>query len=80
LNTILKPVFIIAIVAVAMIGVMVPSAFADFSEITITTVLNSGFGSGCELTEDGCYSPSIATVDVGDIVFRICSSLILWLL
>ena len=47
----LKSVFIIAIVAVAMIGLMVPSVFAEYSEITITTVLNSGFYSGCELTE-----------------------------
>jgi plastocyanin len=65
---ILKPVFIIAIVAVAMIGVMVPSVFADHSEVTITPISGSGSGSGCELTEEGCYNPSIATVDVGGVV------------
>ena len=64
----MKSVFIIAIMAVAMIGVMIPSSFAETSEITITTVLNSGFGQGCELTEDGCYSPNTATVDVGGVV------------
>jgi hypothetical protein len=68
LNTILKPVFLIAIVAVAMIGVMVPSIFADHSEITITPISGSGSGSGCELTEEGCYNPSIATVNVGGVV------------
>ena len=64
----LKSVFIIAVVAVGMIGVMVPSSFAEYSEITIASVLNSGFGEGCELTEDGCYSPNTATVDVGGVV------------
>ena len=37
----MKPVLLIAIVAVAMIGVMVPSVFADYSEITITPMLSS---------------------------------------
>ena len=38
-----------------------------YSEITITPVPGSSFpDSGCEV--DGCYNPSTATVDVGDVV------------
>ena len=47
---------------------MSPASFADHSEITITPVSGSGSGSGCELTEEGCYSPSTVTVDVGSVV------------
>jgi plastocyanin len=47
---------------------MSPASFADHSEITITPVSGSGSGSGCELTEEGCYSPNTATVDVGGVV------------
>ena len=61
---ILKSVFIIAIVAVAMIGVMVPSSFAD--NITIVTVDESGFSQAC--VDTGCYVPLITTVRIGDTV------------
>jgi plastocyanin len=64
----LKPVVIIAIVAVVMIGMMVPGVFADHSEITITPTFGSGSGSGCEITKQGCYSPNTATVEIGDVV------------
>jgi len=47
---------------------MSPASFADHSEVTITPISGSGSGSGCELTEDGCYNPSTATVDVGGVV------------
>ena len=47
---------------------MSPASFADHSEVTITPISGSGSGSGCELTEEGCYNPSIATVDVGGVV------------
>ena len=63
----LKSVFIIAVVAVVMIGVMVPSSFADHLEIKITPITGSSDPNlGCEV--DGCYSPSPATVDVGGVV------------
>ena len=47
---------------------MSPASFAEHSEVTITPISGSGSGSGCELTEEGCYNPSIATVDVGGVV------------
>ena len=47
---------------------MSPASFADHSEVTITPISGSGSGSGCELTEEGCYNPSTATVDVGGVV------------
>ena len=63
----LKSVFLIAIVAVAMIGVMVPSSFADHLELKITPITGSSDPNlGCEV--DGCYSPSPATVDVCGVV------------
>ena len=44
-----------------------PSAFADHSEVTIEAAAGSG-APGCEETDDGCYIPSTATVDVGGVV------------
>ena len=45
----------------------VPAAFADHSEVTITTVDGSGFGQDCALANggSGCYVTLEATVDVG---------------
>jgi plastocyanin len=43
------------------------SAFADHTEIKITTAAGSG-APGCETTSSGCYHPNIATVDVGGVV------------
>ena len=65
----LKSVFLIAIVAVAMIGMIVPS-FADHSEVTIVTVDESGFSQTCAASQGGagCYTPVTATVDVGGVV------------
>jgi len=40
-----------------------PAAFADHSEVTIEPVAGSG-SPGCE-NQDGCYTPSTVTVDVG---------------
>ena len=46
---------------------MPPTGFADHEEFTITPVQDSGFpDSGCEV--DGCYSPNVITVEVGDTV------------
>ena len=41
-----------------------PAAFADHSEVTITPAPGSG-ATGCEETEEGCFIPKEATVDVG---------------
>ena len=62
----MKSVFIIAIVAFAMIGVMIPSSFAES-----TYVIEPAIGSaepGCEWTEQGCYTPKILSVNKGDTV------------
>ena len=45
-----------------------PNAFADHHEITITPISGSGSDSGCELTEEGCYSPNPVTVYVGSVI------------
>ena len=59
----LKPVFIIALVAVAMIGVMVPNVFAD---VVITSTIGSAT-PGCE-ESSSCFFPSVATVNVGETI------------
>ena len=56
---------IITIIAVAMIGMIVPS-FANHSEVTIVTVDESGFSQAC--VNSGCYIPVTAIVDVGGVV------------
>ena len=43
--------------------ISITPAFADDSEVTIGAVEESGFSQEC--VADGCYEPSIATVDVG---------------
>jgi len=43
-------------------------AFADHHEVTITPVSGSGSGPGCELTDNGCYSPNTVTVYVGSLI------------
>lgn len=45
----------------------VPDAFADQPEVTIDNAPGSSV-SGCEDTEEGCFLPSVATVDVGGTV------------
>jgi predicted secreted protein with PEFG-CTERM motif len=42
----------------------VPDAFADHSEVTVENAAGSSV-SGCEDTEEGCFLPSRAIVDVG---------------
>ena len=61
----LKPVLLIAIVAVAMIGVMVPSVFAESTHI-VETAMGSG-APGCE-TSNACYLPADITISTGDTV------------
>jgi len=63
----ISSIFLLFTIAVGIIS-MSPASFADHSEVTITPISGSGSSSGCELTEEGCYNPSIATVDVGGVV------------
>ena len=44
-----------------------PLVFADHSEIVIEPAAGSG-ALGCEKTNEGCYLPKVATVDVGGVV------------
>jgi len=41
-----------------------PSAFADHGTATVTNALGSSV-PGCENTDDGCFIPSMVTIDVG---------------
>ena len=63
----ISSIFLLFTIAVGIIS-MSPASFAEHSEVTITPISGSGSSSGCELTEEGCYNPSIATVDVGGVV------------
>jgi predicted secreted protein with PEFG-CTERM motif len=56
--------FFVLFAIAAGIVAMTPAAFADHSEVTIETAPGSG-APGCEVTAEGCYIPSTATVDVG---------------
>jgi hypothetical protein len=60
----LKYVFIIAIVAVAMIGVMVPSSFA---ENKIVIILPSAGDPEC-VNNDTCISPNPIYLEIGDTI------------
>ena len=66
----MRHVFLIAMIVVAMIGMTVPSAFADHAEVAIVTVDESGFSQACAASQGGpgCYTPVTATVDVGGVV------------
>jgi len=44
------------------------NAYADHHSVTITPVSGSGSGPGCELTDDGCFSPNTVTVYVGSLM------------
>ena len=63
----ISSIFLLFTITLGMIS-MSPVSFADHSEITITPISGSGSGPGCELTDEGCYSPNTATVDVGGVV------------
>jgi predicted secreted protein with PEFG-CTERM motif len=59
--------FFVLFALVAGIGALAPAAAADHPEVTIVPAAGSSV-PGCEETEDGCYIPSTATVDVGGVV------------
>ena len=44
------------------------TAYADHHSVTITPVSGSGSGPGCELTDNGCFSPNTVTVYVGSLI------------
>ena len=56
--------FFVLFALVAGMATMAPAAFADHSEVTITTGTVSLNAPGCEETDE-CYIPGNATVDVG---------------
>ena len=62
-----KAVSLIVLFAVFSIIAITPSAFADHMSVTVTNAPGSSI-PGCEETSDGCFIPSIATVETGGIV------------
>jgi hypothetical protein len=63
----ISSIFVLFAIATGMAS-MVPDAFAEHHKIIITPISGSGLGSGCELTEDGCFSPNTVTVYVGSVI------------
>ena len=59
--------FFVLFAIAAGVFAMTPAAFADHPEVTIVPAQGSGV-TGCEETEEGCYIPKVATVDVGGVV------------
>jgi len=55
--------FFVLFAIVSVMAISAPDAFADHAEVTITTTDGSAFGQDCAV--EGCYMPSVATVDVG---------------
>jgi plastocyanin len=63
----MKFLFIIAIVAVVMIGTMIPISIGQNQDrVFIETVDEAGFDFSCHVL--GCYTPAIVIVSVGDVV------------
>jgi predicted secreted protein with PEFG-CTERM motif len=56
--------FVLFAIAAVMVS-STPAAFADHAEVTIATSDDSGFNMECGVD---CYTPNIATVDVGGVV------------
>ena len=63
----ISSIFLLFTLAITIIS-LTPSSYADHSEVTITPTSGSGLGSGCELTDEGCFSPNSATVEIGGVV------------
>ena len=57
---------VLGFVLVAVLLIPANDAFADHAEVAIGAVEESGFSQAC--VETGCYTPSVATVDVGGVV------------
>jgi len=52
------------LLAIFLLIAIAPSAFADHGTATVTNALGSSV-PGCENTADGCFIPSMVTIDVG---------------
>ena len=63
----ISSIFLLFTISIGIISIT-PGAFADHHEITITPVPGSSLDSGCEKTEEGCYTPSPVTVYVGSVI------------
>jgi predicted secreted protein with PEFG-CTERM motif len=65
----ISSIFVLFAIAAGMAS-MAPDAFADHPEVAIGTVEGSGFGTDCAVSNGGtgCYTPMVATVDVGGVV------------
>ena len=61
----ISSIFVLFAIAAGMAS-MAPAAYADHAEVAIGAVEESGFSQSC--VEAGCYTPMIATVDVGGVV------------
>ena len=61
----ISSIFVLFAIAAGMAS-MPPVAFADHAEVAIGAVEKSGFSQEC--VETGCYTPMVATVDVGGVV------------
>ena len=61
----ISSIFVLFAIAAGMAS-MAPAAFADHAEVAIGAVEESGFSQAC--VETGCYTPGVATVDVGGVV------------
>jgi len=61
----ISSIFVLFAIAAGMAS-MAPAAYADHAEVAIGAVEESGFSQSC--VETGCYTPRVATVDVGGVV------------
>ncbi len=59
----ISSLFVLSVLVVGMVA-MPPATFADHAEVTVTPVDGTSV-PGCEETDEGCYTPLTATVDVG---------------
>jgi len=59
----ISSIFVLFAIVAGLVAIT-PAAFADHSEVTISTTLGSNV-PGCEETAEGCFIPKEATVDVG---------------
>ena len=65
----ISSIFVLFAIAAGMAS-MAPAAFADHAEVSIGAVAESGFSQTCAASQggSGCYTPSVAAVDVGGVV------------
>ena len=59
----ISSLFVLSALVVGMVA-MPPATFADHAEVTVVPVDGSSV-PGCNETDEGCYTPLVATIDVG---------------